>query len=333
MDSPFTSDKKSVKQHHSTHKQQSRTMPLGHSTSAQQQDASGSQMWEEGILNVEDITITVDDKDSDKNKSTSSSSTLIEDDSLTPLETKKKPSVQECATDRQQQQEMLQILSQEQFGADDQTDMIMSLNTQDQNTALPLSNYYESYYNEEQDTFPPPAHTFRTEHSQTNNYQVLSQPNSATPPKSRHGKSLTDLTGSNGNLSCSQPYLSQSIADFQHMQQRHMESSRHYGGGQRHMQSYRPHPPSRMSSDPHLNKSLPPGLQSSVLHALRENPASKRNYSVARKGMAGLGHHSNAQSQPPRGSRTSPSSQRGHMKASSLVQRSASSKKSPSEKK
>jgi len=169
---------------------------------------------------------------------------------------------------------------------------------QDHSAALPLSNYYEPYYSE-QDNFPIPQ-VFKTDQGQAL-FQGLSQPNSNTPPKICHGKSLTDLSNSNGNLTCSQPFLSQSIADFQHMQQRGAESGRHFASTQqqRHASGYRNYP---MTG----NKSIPPGLQRSIIHALsevrEEGGASKNAHSRGRKGVAS-GHHSSGQSQPPQAHR------------------------------
>ena len=272
-----------------------------HSKVRQEQSAvedkfGGSQRWGGGgILNPEDIVIAFNDNE--KNKSSSSSSTLVEEENASPPEVKKKPApaMSQAAIDKQQQQEMLQVLSQEPFCPDDQKEMITITGlAQDHSAALPLSNYYEPYYSE-QDNFPLPQ-VFKTDQGQAA-FQGLSQPNSNTPPKICHGKSLTDLTSSNSNLTCSQPFLSQSMADFQHMQQRGVESSRHFTGSQQRLTpGYRNHP---MAG----NQSIQPGLQRSIIHALsdvrEEGGASKNNYSRGRKGVASA-HRGNGQSQPPR---------------------------------
>ena len=334
-DAAFLNEQHSSDHHRYIQKQRSKIKSQKNSSPIGEDRESGSsQKWDNGILNPDDIIITVDEEDADKSKSTSSSSTLVEEE-CSPSETNKKHMSHLSSSVDRHQQEMLQELSQEPFGADDQKEMLsLATLAQDQNTALPLSNYYESYYGE-QESFPPIV--FRPEYSQ-GHCPGLSQPNSTTPPKSRHGKSLNDLTNSNGSLSCSQPFLSQSIADFQHMQQRHAESSRHFASGQRCLQGYRGHPPSHMSSDPHLNKSIP-GLQRSIIHALtevrEEGETSKRNYSRARKAVGPV-HRGNTQSQiHHRAPRNAAPLQNRHVKAM-VVQKHSSrrtTQDSPNEKK
>lgn len=226
------------------------------SSSSEDLEAGSSQQWEEGVVNPADIIINLEDEEGVRIRSTaSSSSTLIDSDS---------PPRELSAPHKKHQD-----LSQERFGDDDHNMMSLSALAAGP-TPIPLSNFYDSssYFGEHQDHYPPPPpQPSRHEHS-----QHLSQPTYPSPPKSRHGKSLTDLTGSNISLTSSQQYLSQSVMDFQHLH-RYPDSMHQISETRRHDTRYRPRGHSqlqRMSSDSHLNKSYVPGLQKSVVHALSE---------------------------------------------------------------
>lgn len=236
------------------------------STSSEDLEASSSQQWEDSTtatVNAAYITITSEDEEGSKNRSTSSGSTLIEADSPPPRGPKKVGNKQD--------------LSQELFGDEDSKEMMSMSELPPGPTApIPLSNfphYYESsgYFGDQQESYPQPAPP-SSKHEQTAAH--LSQPNSfLSPPKSRYGKSLTDLTGSNISLTSSQQLLSQSAVDIQHMHdlQRYPDTSRQRSEG-RHKHEHRfraPHSQlQRMASDSHLNKSHIPGLQVSIISAL-----------------------------------------------------------------
>lgn len=281
-----------------------------------------SHKWEEPTLNPADIVITLNDggeEDGDRSKSNSSSSTLIESGSP-PREGKEKH-LESSLQPGRQHQNIQQELSQERFGDDDHKEMISTL-AEGHGTLVPLSNcapYYEPYYTEYQEGFPPHSFTTKQEQNQSQS-QVLSQPSSSSPPKSRHGKSMTDLTSSNGSLSCSQPFLSQSVTDFQHMQQRHTESSRHLTTNQRRPHEHRfrgPPPLSHMSSDPHFNKNYVPGLQRSIVYALsdvKEEGEQSKQHSRGKKRSTSM-LRSSPQSQPHRSPHSNSSLQKKHVKA------------------
>lgn len=275
---------------HGRRHQQPRTQPslvkvtpkFLESSSSEDLEAGFSQHWDEPVVNPADITITLENDESERNKSTSSSSTLI--DSGSPPREMKKLSVPENKR---------QDLSQEPFGDDDHKDMMSLSGLAAGPATIPrdLSNfplYHESsnYFGEHQEDYPPPlppppsgtGHQPKTmsKHEQVQHYHGLSQPTNLSPPKSRYGKSLTDLTSSNISLMSSQQFLSQSVADFQHMHDyhryadspRHVSDSRH--GMHEHRYTRTPHSQlHRMSSDSHLNKSIP-GLQKSIISALSE---------------------------------------------------------------
>ena len=158
-------------------------------------------------------------------------------------------------------------LSQEVFGEDERHDTSI-LSTV--NEGVPLSS---------QPLFFDPAFSIT--------YYGLSQP---SPPKSRHGKSLTDITsastgaphvnmGGNSNLLALRSCLSQSV-ELPHFtqptQQRYTtdSQSRHSrmlappGATVKHMQSVSHNKIHRMASDSHLNYEGPPGQKMSVLSAL-----------------------------------------------------------------
>lgn len=226
------------------------------SSSSEDLEAGLSRQWDEGVVNPADITITLEEGEKVKS-TTSSSSTLI--DSGSPPREVKSPSAQQ------------KDLSQEPFGDDDDRDM-MSLSAAGPAPA-PLTLYYEpsSYFGEYQEHYPAPPSQSSVKHEYVQ--LGLSPPSYPSPPKSRHGKSLTDLTSSNVSLTCSQQLLSQSAIDIQHMH-RYPDSSRQMTDTRRgtHDTRYRGSRGQlqRMSSDSHLNKSYTPGLQKSIIYALSE---------------------------------------------------------------
>lgn len=240
------------------------------SNSTEDLELGFSQQCDEGTINPSDIIITLDEEE-EKNKSTSSSSTLIDDESP-PQEVQMKQQLH-VKQKKQHLKHKQQELSQEPF-----EDELLSLSSLPGHGTVPLSNYpsyYDSssYFGEHQESFPHTSSS-KTKHDQ--NQSHLSQPTFPSPPKHRHGKSLTDLTGSNPNLSYSQQFLSQSVADFQHMQQQqemhHYSDSSHHENRRFHEHRYRPSQSKlpRMSSDSHLNRPLIPGLQVSIISALSE---------------------------------------------------------------
>ena len=236
------------------------------STSSEDLEAGSSQ----DTINPADITITLEDGEGEKTKSSSSGSTLIEGDSPPPRGAKRVGSKQ--------------YMSQELFGDEDSKDMMsMSELSPGPAAPIPLSNfphYYESpgYFGDhQQEVYPQHHSSSKHEHLTAAHCQGLSQPSSfPSPPKSRYGKSLTDLTGSNVSLTSSQQYLSQSTVDIHHFHDphRHPNTSRQQRseGRHKHEQRYRGQRGQlqRMSSDPHLNKPHVPGLQMSIVSALSE---------------------------------------------------------------
>lgn len=315
-------------------------------TKSKVEELSGNDDPESGYshaLNPADIIITLNDEEEDvegdRSKSNSSCSTLIESGSP-PREVKEKLSEPSPPTARQQQN-MQQELSQEQFGDDDHKENEMITLAEGHGTLMPLSNCqlsYEPYYGEYQEGFPPHLFTTKLEQNQSL-FQSFSQSSSSSPPKSRHGKSLTDLTSSNGSLSCSQPFLSQSMADFQHTQQR-QESSRQVATSQRHPREHRFRGPplSHMSSDPHLNSTHIPGLQRSIIHALsgvKEEVGLRKQHSRGKKRSPSM-LQSSPQSQPHRSPHSSSALQNKHLKATVIrksSQRRISPNSSPHDKK
>lgn len=243
-------------------------------------ELSGGNQLESGsspTLNHADTMVTPRDErgEGDRRKISASYSTLIECGSP-PREVKEKLLQVSLPTGRQNHN-VQHELSQERFGDDDRKEMFsLSTLAEGHGMVMPLSNYYplndyESYYGEHQEGFQPRSFTAKQGQDQSL-FHDLSQPSSASPPKSYHGKSFTDLTSGNGSLSCSQHFLSQSVADFQHMQQHHTESSHHTTTNQRRHREHRFRGPplSNLSSDPLLSKTHVPGLKRSVIHALSD---------------------------------------------------------------
>lgn len=251
-------------------------------------EAGSSQQWGEPA-----ITITLEEED--KSKSSSSGSTLIESGS--PKETRK---------------------SQEAFGDEDSKEM-MSLVPDP--APIPLSNfphYYESssYFGEHQESYPAST----SKHDQI---APLSQPTYPSPPKTRHGKSLTDLTGSNISLTSSQQFLSQSAVDFQQL---HHSSARHVGSGETRRMRFR----QQMSSDPHLSKPHPPGLQMSMISAL-SNVSEGEEQRRQAKAKRSLSQSTGSQREPRsmlRVQQKSSQPQQRHLKAA--VVRTSEEMKQPS---
>lgn len=240
-------------------------------------EAGCSQQWEDSaVVNPADIVITLENEDGVKSKSTSSGSTLIESDS-SPSEARKIGKKQD--------------LSQEPFGDEDHKDM-MSLVPGP--VPIPLSNfphYYEppGYFGDDQQEGYPSSSSGK--HEQAIHGQSLSQSTYPSPPKSRYGKSLTDLTGSNVSLTSSQQLLSQSAADFRHMHDLHRypDSSRQMSESRRKHEHRFQAPRSqlqRMSSDSHLNKSHIPGLQLSIISALSDVTEEQEQRRQAREKRA-----------------------------------------------
>lgn len=229
------------------------------------EDLLSSQHWDHSA-STSDITIILNDEDKERATSASSSSTLIDSAEESPCEGGGGGGGRRLTTAQRNQQH----LSQEAFEDDEDHKDMLSLSALEVGpTQLPLlSNYphlyYESssYFGEHQENYPP--------HASKQDLAGLSQPSYPSPPKTRHGKSLTDLTGSNMSLTSSNQFLSQSIADFQHMQDQH-HSPRHIGDSRRmHDHRFRPSYKKQphMSSDSHLN--YIPGLKNSVTSALSE---------------------------------------------------------------
>lgn len=243
---------------------------------------SSEEQWEDSaVVNPVDITITLEEAEGSKSRSTSSGSTLIETDSPPPRGTKKVGNKQ--------------YLSQELFGDEDSKEM-MSMSELPPGPAAPISlsnfpHYYESasYFGDhQQESYPQPS-----KHEQAAVYcQGLSQPTTfPSPPKSRYGKSLTDLTGSNISLTSSQQLLSQSAVDIQHLHDphRYSDTSRQRSEG-RHQHRFRASHGQlqHMSSDSHLNKSHTPGLQMSIISALSdvsEEQEHRRQQAKQKRGL------------------------------------------------
>ena len=279
-----------------------------------------SQQWDDAaVVNPADITITLEEEEvEEKSKSTSSGSTLI-DSSCSPQEGKKL--VPPVALQQKQD------LSQELFDEDSRD--IMTL-TERPAAPIPLSNF-PHYYFEEHQEYPHVPSISKQE--QAAFCQGLSQPTHTSPPKSRHGKSLTDLTGSNISLTSSQQYLSQSIADFQHMLDSHRYSEsprqirdkRHIQQQQQQQQQqheYRFRPlhtqqMQLMASDSHLNKSSKshvPGLKSSMLAAL-SGVTEEEEQQRRRRHRSGQLSQARSQQTPQRTPQKNAQLQQRHLKA------------------
>ena len=223
------------------------------------------------IVNPSGITFTLEE--TDDIKSASSSSTLVENSSGSPLPRHQlQPDITAHKSTREQQ------LSQETFTEDDRQNLMVILSPLRE--GVPLSSqphYYDPSFNQ-----PPPY------------FGGLSQP---SPPKSRHGKSLTDISsatavapmatmGGNSNLLALQrQFLSQSV-ELPHLTQhstgqryatdslpRHarlvtQSQQQQQGHGLKHTQSVPLNQMYRMASDSHLNYDGPPGQKMSVAGAL-----------------------------------------------------------------
>ncbi len=298
--------------------------------------ASSSQNWDDLVLNPTDITITLDDE-GDKNKSLSSSSTLIDSSGGTSS-----PPMNEVILQDQNKP------SQETFD-EDHTEMLSLSGVATGPGRTPFEYDSCSYFGEHQDMYHLP-HSLITkpEPNQTPHYNQggLSQPN-LSPPKSRHGRSMTDLTGSNTNLSSSQQFSSQSMLDSQHFQQQHeiQRSPRNFNESRHHHdQWYRGQPPDQEvpppppQADPH-RKSIP-GLTRSLISALSEarEEVEQRKQTKGKKAYLPIPHvGSRHQSQPSRPAMHKSSQlPRKHLKAT-MVRTSesiaATGQKSPAENK
>jgi hypothetical protein len=224
------------------------------------------------VVNSSGITFTLEE--TDDIKSASSSSTLVENSSGSPLPRHQlQPDISAHKSPREQQ------LSQETFTEDDRQNLMVILSPLRE--GVPLSSqphYYDPSFNQ-----PPPSF-----------FGGLSQP---SPPKSRHGKSLTDISsaaggvapmamGGNSNLLALQrQFLSQSV-ELPHLTQhgtgqryatdslpRHarlvtQSQQQGQGHGMKHTQSVPFSQMYRMASDSHLNYDGPPGQKMSVAGAL-----------------------------------------------------------------
>lgn len=207
------------------------------------------------ILTPAAITFSIEET-VDDTKSNSSTSTLVENGS----NGSQPRQVPEASTPKP--------LSQEIFGEDDHHETGMMLSTVCE--GVPLSSQ---------------PHYFEPAFSQAPYHHGLSQP---SLPKTRHGKSLTDINsaaspvtmnaGGNSNLLALRQFLSQSV-DLPHYshpgQQRYTTDSlpRHARllappGVVKHSQSVSHNHIHRMASDSHLNYEGPPGQQRSMLNAL-----------------------------------------------------------------
>lgn len=223
------------------------------------------------IVNPSGITFTLEE--TDDIKSASSSSTLVENSSGSPPRHQLQPDITAHKSPREQQ------LSQETFTEDDRQNLMVILSPLCE--GIPLSSqphYYDPSFNQ-----APPY------------FSGLSQP---SPPKSRHGKSLTDISsatavapmamGGNSNLLALQrQFLSQSV-ELPHLTQhstgqryatdslpRHarlvtqpQQQQQGQGHGMKHTQSVPHSQMYRMASDSHLNYDGPPGQKMSVAGAL-----------------------------------------------------------------
>ena len=218
------------------------------------------------IVNPTNISFTLEE--ADDIKSASSSSTLVENNSCSPLPRHQlQPDVAQHKTPREIQ------LSQETFTEDDRQNLLVTLSTLRE--GVPLSSQ---------------PHFYDPSFSQVLPYfGGLSQP---SPPKSRHGKSLTDISsctamappvslgGSSNLLALQRQFLSQSV-ELPHLTQhgtgqryateslpRHSRLLSQQGHGMKHTQSMQHSQMYRMASDSHLNYDGPPGQKMSVVGAL-----------------------------------------------------------------
>lgn len=285
------------------------------STSGEYLEASSSQQWEDSVN--ADIIITPEGEEGTKSWSASSGSTVIESDSP-PRETKKMGNKQD--------------LSQEPFGDDDCKDLMSLSELAPGPIPIPLSNfphYYESpsyFGDQQQEMYHQQELSLQASFSSSKLEQGLSPPSHSSPPKSRYGKSLTDLTGSNISLTSSQQFLSQSAIDIQHMHdlQRYSDSSRQGRESRRkHGQRYqapRHGQLQRMSSDSHLNKSHIPGLQVAITSALSNVSEEQEHRRQQKKALSRTAsqqaHRVIQQHTPP--TRNSQLQQR-HLKATMVV--------------
>lgn len=222
------------------------------------------------IVNPTNITFTLEEPDDIK--SASSSSTLVENSSGSPPRHQLQPDISTHKSPREQQ------LSQETFTEDDRQNLMIVLSPLCE--GVPLASQ-PHYYQDPSFNQAPPY------------FGGLSQP---SPPKSRHGKSLTDIStatavapmtmGANSNLLALQrQFLSQSV-DLPHLTQhgtgqryatdslpRHarlvtQQQQQQQGHGMKHTQSVPHSQMHRMASDSHLNYDGPPGQKMSVAGAL-----------------------------------------------------------------
>ena len=223
------------------------------------------------VITPTSITFTLEE--ADDNKSASSSSTLVENSSGSPPR-----QTPETTTHKPPKEQ----LSQETFGEDDRRDLVI-LTPLCEGVPMSSQPHYYDYMS-----------------SQAPLYYGLSQP---SPPKSRHGKSLTDINSataaaalSKSNLSASRQYLSQSVElphYTQHNQQRYATDSlpRHarlLAPPVKHAQSSQIH---RMASDSHLNYDGPPGQKMSMAGALarvREEIEQKQQHHSQTRQRTGL---------------------------------------------
>lgn len=304
--------------HRSNHLQSHQPRSKAHSTasdfvetssSSEYLEASSSQQWEDPtVVNPADLTITLADEEGAKSRSTSSGSTVIESESP-PREARKMGNRQD--------------LSQEPFGDEDCKDLILSKLAPGP-VSIPLSNfphYYESpgYFGDQQQ-----LQESYLQHSSSSSKleQAAGHGLSSSPPKSRYGKSLTDLTGSNISLtSSSQQFLSQSAVDIQHMHDLHhySDSPRQRGESRRKHQQRFYSQLQCMSSDSHLNKSHIPGLQMSITSALSNVTEEEDQRRQHKKGLSRASsqqaHRAVQQRTPARNSQL----QQRHLKATMVV--------------
>lgn len=241
-------------------------------------------------LSQSDIHLTVED-DKVTLKSASSTSTLISVGN-SPPRNGSQPTPSSHKHD-------VKELSQEQFNDDDHSEM-MSLATL---AAVPQSSqpmYYDFMNLDMHEGVPPLPYLVKTEQLAQGG---LSQP-TISPPKSRYGKSLTDLTnsGSNSNLAYSQS-LSQSVVDVPYYYNTHGRYEQVPPGHSRpyikpaHSNSHG----HLHQSDPHLNAADgPPGLSRSVAAALtniREEMELKQHRQQRRAMYPGHSHKQHSMKQ------------------------------------
>ena len=221
------------------------------------------------IVNPPGITFT--SEEANDIKSASSGSTLVENSSGSPPRHQLQPDITTHKSPREQQ------LSQETFTEDDCQNLMVILSPLCE--GVPLSSQ-PHYYQDPTFNQAPPY------------FGGLSQP---SPPKSRQGKSLTDIStatamapmtiGGNSNLLALQrQFLSQSV-DLPHLTQhgtgqryatdslpRHArlvtQQQQQQGHNMKHTQSVPHSQMYRMASDSHLNYDGPPGQKMSVASAL-----------------------------------------------------------------